>query len=77
MLYKDFNNAVKEAGKETALLVRSRCENWFLVSLNKLIPIIEEHNNVLSTIFSSTNFPPSIATAMCDSLRSQSKHVKF
>jgi hypothetical protein len=42
MSYKEFNDAIKKAGEETAFLVKSRCDDWFQFNADKLAPSIEE-----------------------------------
>ncbi len=44
MSYEEFNDAIKKAGEETALLVKSRVDDWFQFNADKLVPFIEEHN---------------------------------
>jgi hypothetical protein len=44
MPYEDFNDIIKKAGEETALLVGSRCDDWFQFNIAELTPTIEERN---------------------------------
>ena len=62
-----FNDVIKKAGEDTALLVGSPCDNWFHFNADKLTPSTEERNQVLHAHRSSADLPPSIA----DSLRVQ------
>ena len=53
-----FNDVIKKAGQDTALLVGSPCDNWFHFSADKLAPSIEEHDQVLHALRSSADLPP-------------------
>ncbi len=76
MSYKDFNNAIITAGADTAPLVQSTCNDWFLFLLNDLALIIAEQNEVLDALRSAITLPPSIVKNMQDSLLCLLKHVK-
>lgn len=76
MSYEDFNDAIHKAGEETALLVGSRCEDWFQFNLADLVPPIEERNQLLHALPSSADLPPSIIYSMRVQLQCLNKHVK-
>jgi hypothetical protein len=76
MPYEAFNNAIKKAGEETALLVGSRCNDWFQFNADKLAPPIEERNLLLHALRSSANLPPSIVDSMRVQRQCLNKHVK-
>ena len=76
MSYDAFNDAIRKAGEETALIVGSRCEDWFQFNLTDLIPPIEERNHLLHALRSSTDLPPSIIDSMRVQLQCLNKHVK-
>ena len=76
MSYEDFNDAIHKAGAETALIVNSRCEDWFQFNLADLVPPIEERDHLLHTLRSSTDLPPSIVDSMRVQLHCLNKHVK-
>jgi hypothetical protein len=76
MPYETFNNAIKTAGEETALLVGSRCNDWFQFNADKLAPPIEERNLLLHALPSPANLPPSIVDSMRVQLQCLNKHVK-
>ncbi len=64
MSYEAFKDAIKKAGEETALLVGSRCNDWFQFNADKLAPPIEERNLPLHALCSSANLPPSIVDSI-------------
>jgi hypothetical protein len=66
--YEDFNDTIKKAGEETALLVKSRCADWFQFNTEELAPPIEERNQLLHALCSSANLPPSIVNSMRNQL---------
>jgi hypothetical protein len=70
------DDVIKKAGEDTALLVRSQCDNWFNFNANKLTPSIKERDQVLHALRSSADLPPSIADSLCVQLRCLNKHVK-
>jgi hypothetical protein len=76
MSYEEFNDAIKKAGEETALLVKSRCDNWFQFSTDELVPFIDERNQLLHALRSSANLPPSIADSMRVHIQCLNKNVK-
>jgi hypothetical protein len=76
MSYEEFNDAIKKAGEETALLVKSRCDDWFQFNADKLAPPIEECNQLLHALCSSVNLPPSIVDSMRVRLQCLNKNVK-
>jgi hypothetical protein len=76
MSYEEFNDAIKKAGEETALLVQSRCDDWFQFNADELVPFIEERNQLLHALCSSANLPPSIAYSMRVQLQCLNKNVK-
>jgi hypothetical protein len=55
MPYEDFNDIIKKAGEETALLVGSRCDDWFQFNMADLTPSIEERNQLLHELRSATD----------------------
>jgi len=69
MPYELFNDAIKQAGKETATLVKSQNDDWFQFSRDDLVPCIEEQNEILHALCSSADLPPSIADTMRTSLQ--------
>jgi hypothetical protein len=71
-----FNDAIKKAGENTALLVGSPCDNWFHFNADKLAPSIEECDQVLHALRSSADLPPSIADSTRVHLRCLNKNVK-
>jgi hypothetical protein len=76
MSYEEFNDTIKKAGEETALLVKSRCDDWFQFNADELVPFIEERNQLLHALCSSANLPPSIADSMRVQLQCLNKNVK-
>ena len=62
-----FNDVIKKAGEDTALLVGLPCDKWFHFNADELTPAIEERDQVLHALRSAVDLPPSIA----DSLRTQ------
>jgi hypothetical protein len=50
MDYDDFNAAILEAGRVTAMTVTERCKGWYMVSRNDLMPVIEEKNRIVHTL---------------------------
>ena len=75
LAYEEFNELVLAAGAETALLVKSTCDDWFQFSLDDLAPAIAERNTIIHTLRSTRHLPPSIITTLRDSLHRLSKHV--
>jgi hypothetical protein len=73
---EDFNEAIKKAGEETALLVGSRCDSWFQFNIADLAPPIEERNQFLHALRSSADLPPSILDSMRTQLQCLNKNVK-
>ena len=71
-----FNNVIKKAGENTALLVGSQCDNWFNFNANKLAPSIKEQDQVLHALRSSADLPPSIADSLHVQLQYLNKYVK-
>ncbi len=76
MSYEEFNDTIKKTGEETALLVKSRCDDWFQFNTDELVPFIEERNQLLHALCSSANLPPSIADSMGVQLQCLNKNVK-
>ena len=76
MPYEDFNDAILKAGKETALIAGSRCEDWFQFNLVDLVPAIEGRNQLLHALRSSSDLPPSIIETMRTQLQNLNKTVK-
>jgi hypothetical protein len=76
MPYEDFNDIIKKAGEETALLVGSLCDDWFQFNIADLTPPIEEHNQLLHELRSATDLPPSILDSMRTQLQCLNKNVK-
>jgi hypothetical protein len=76
MSYEDFNDAIKKAGKKMALLVGSRCDDWFQYNIDDLVPPIEERNQLLHALRSSANLPPSTIDSMRVQLQCLNKNVK-
>ena len=74
--YEDFNDIIKKAGEETALLVGSRCDDWFQFSAADLTPPIEERNQLLHEIRNANDLPPSILDSMRTQLQHLNKNVK-
>jgi hypothetical protein len=66
----------KKAGEKTALQVKSRCDDWFQFNADKLVPFIEERNQLLHALRSSADLPPSIADSMRVQLQCLNKNVK-
>ncbi len=50
MDYDDFNAAILEAGRVTAMTVTERCKGWYMFSRNDLMPVIEEKNQIVHTL---------------------------
>jgi hypothetical protein len=75
MSYEDFNDAIKKAGEETALLIGSKCKDWFQYNAANLAPPIEERNKLLHALHSSSDLPQSIADSMCITLHCLNKNV--
>lgn len=73
--YDEFNDIIHKAGGETALLVKSRCEDWFQFNDDESTPFIEERNQLLHPLRSSSDFPPSIVDLMCTQLQCLNKNV--
>ena len=71
-----FNDVIKKAGEDTALLVGSQCDSWFHFNADKLAPSIEEYNQVLHALRSSPDLPPSIADSLRVQFQCLNKHVK-
>jgi hypothetical protein len=71
-----FNNVIKKAGEDTALLVGSPCDNWFHFNADELTPSIEEHDQVLHALRSAANLPLSIADSLRTQLQCLNKNVK-
>ncbi len=71
-----FNEVIKKAGEDTALLVESPCDNWFHFNADELAPSIEERDQVLHALRFSANLPPSIADSLHVQLRCLNKNVK-
>ena len=71
-----FDDVIKKAGEDTALLVGSQCDSWFHFNADKLAPSIEEYNQVLHALRSSLDLPPSIADSLCVQFQCLNKHVK-
>jgi hypothetical protein len=76
MSYEEFNDIIKTAGEDTALLVKSRCDDWFQFNADELVPFIEERSQLLHALRSSANLPPSIADSMHVQLQCLNKNVK-
>jgi len=76
MPYTVFNDAIKKAGEEATTLVKSQQADWFQFSRASLVPHINERNELLHTLRSSSDLPPSIIESMQTSLRRLSKLVK-
>ncbi len=76
MSYEDFNNAIKKAGEEIALLVGSKCKDWFHYNTANLALPIKEHNELLHAIRSSPDLPQSIAGSMRVTPHCLNKNVK-
>jgi hypothetical protein len=76
MLYKDFLEEIKKAGKEMALLIKSKGNDWFLFNQDFLAPPIYKCNQLIHALHSSANLPTSIVNAMCDALTCLNKNVK-
>jgi hypothetical protein len=76
MPIKVFNDVIKKAGEDMALLVGSPCDNWFHFNTDKLAASIEECDQVLHALRSSVNLPPSIADSLRVQHRCLNKHVK-
>jgi hypothetical protein len=76
MSYEEFNDTIKNAGEETALLVKSRCDDWFQFNAEELAPPIEECNQLFHTLCSSASLSPSIVDSMRVQLQCLNKNVK-
>jgi len=76
MLYEDFNEEIKKAGANTALLVKSKCKDWFLFNQDYIAPPIDEHNQLLHALRSAAALLPSIAGAMRDAFARLNKTIK-
>jgi hypothetical protein len=76
MLCKDFHNKIKKVGAKTALLVKSKGNDWFLFNQYYLAPLIDKHNQLIHAFHSSANLPSSIINVMCDALTCLNKNIK-
>jgi hypothetical protein len=76
MSYEDFNEAIKKASEKTALLVGSRCNDWFQYNIDDLVPPIEERNQLIHALRSSAHLPPSIIDSMRVQLQCLNKNGK-
>ena len=76
MPYEDFNKEIKKAGANTALLVKSKCNDWFLFNQDYIAPPIDERNQLLYALRSTASLPPSIADVMRDALARLNKTIK-
>jgi hypothetical protein len=63
MPYEDFHDKIKKAGNDTALLVKSKGDDWFIFNRDYIAPPINEWNQLIHTLHSSATLPTSIATA--------------
>ena len=71
-----FDDVIKKAGEDTALLVGSPCDNWFHFNADELTPSIEERNQVLHALRSDADLPPSITDSLRTQLWCLNKNVK-
>ena len=76
MEYESFNEAIKQAGEETATIINSQGNDRFQFSRDDLATHIKECNDLIHALCSSTDLPPSIVESMCTSLQQLSKQVK-
>ncbi len=76
MLYKDFHDKIKKAGKDTALLVKSKGDDWFIFNRDYIAPPINECNQLIHALCSSATLPTSIANVMRDALTRLDKNIK-
>jgi hypothetical protein len=76
MSYEDLNNTTKKAGEETALLVGSKCKDWFQYNAADLVPPIEERNELLHALLFVSDLPQPITDSMHATLHCLNKNVK-
>ncbi len=76
MPYKDFHDEIKKAGKDTALLVKSKGYDWFIFNQDYIAPLINERNQLIHALCSSATLPTSITNAMRDALACLNKIIK-
>ncbi len=76
ILYEDFQEEIKKAGEDTALLVKSKGDNWFIFNRDYIASPINECNQLIHKLYSSATLPPAIANVMRDALAHLNKNVK-
>jgi hypothetical protein len=76
MPYEDFHDEIKKAGKDTALLVKSKGNGWFIFNQDYIAPSIDERNQLIHTLCPSATLPTSIANAMRDAFTRLNKNIK-
>ncbi len=76
MLYKDFHDEIKKVGRDTALLVKSKGNDWFIFDQDYIAPPINKRNQLIHALHSSATLPTSIANAMHDTLAHLNKNIK-
>jgi hypothetical protein len=76
MPYEDFHDKIKKVGNDTALLVKSKGDDWFIFNRDYIAPLISKSNQLIHTLRSSATLPTSIANAMRDALARFNKTIK-
>jgi hypothetical protein len=76
MPYEDFHDEIKKAGNNTALLVKSKGDDWFIFNRDYIAPPIGKRNQLIHALRSSATLPTSIANAMHDALVHLNKTIK-
>jgi hypothetical protein len=75
MDYEEFNNAIRQSGKNTAIPLKERCKGWYEFSQTELMPIIEEKNRLVHTLKQKVNTVEIDDLLRC-SLKRVTKQVK-
>jgi hypothetical protein len=75
MDYKEFNEAIRQAGTKTVLSLKEGCKGWYMFSRNNLLPILEEKNQLVHTL-RQQDHPMVASESLKCSLKRMSKQVK-
>jgi hypothetical protein len=76
MPYEDFHDKIKKGGNDTALLVKSKGDDWFIFNRDYIAPPINKRNQLIHALRSSATLPTSIANAVRDALSRLNKTIK-
>jgi hypothetical protein len=76
MDYDDFNTAILDSGRATALTIKERCKGWYMFSRNALMPVIEEKNRIFYTLQHS-NLPITASDSLQCHLTRVSKPIIY